>query len=45
MWRSTWKIKEYFNTPRLGAHEGLFIVEDQWSYYNIVTALNYLPQL
>jgi hypothetical protein len=38
------EIKGHFIHPGLGARMGLFILEDQGSYYNVVTALNYLPQ-
>jgi hypothetical protein len=44
MCRSAWKIREHFNCLELGAHKGLFIAEDQVSYYNIVTTLNYMPR-
>jgi hypothetical protein len=45
MWRSAQKIREHFNRPGLGGRVGPFTVEDQGSYYNAITALNYLPQL
>jgi hypothetical protein len=38
------EIKGHFIHLGLGARMGLFILEDQGSYYNVVTALNYLPQ-
>jgi hypothetical protein len=28
----------------LGAHVGLYIMENQRSYYNVVTVLNYIPR-
>jgi hypothetical protein len=34
------KIMKHFNRFKLGARVDLFIVEDQGSYYNIVTDLN-----
>jgi hypothetical protein len=38
------EIKEYFTHPRLGVRVDLFIGEDQGSYYNTITDLNYLSQ-
>jgi hypothetical protein len=40
---STLETREHFNRPGLGACAGLFIAKEQGSYYNIITALNYLP--
>jgi hypothetical protein len=34
---------ELSNHPGPGVRAGLFITGDQWSYYNAITALNYLP--
>jgi hypothetical protein len=44
MWQSTQKIREHLNRPGIGAHAGLFIAEDQGSYYNVVTTPNHQPQ-
>jgi hypothetical protein len=39
------EIREHINRPGLGEHACLFIAEDQVSYYNVVTVLNYLAKL
>jgi hypothetical protein len=44
MWRSSQKFLPINNRPEQGAHTGLFIVEDQRSYYNTLNAPNYLPR-
>jgi hypothetical protein len=38
------KTWEHFNHSKLVLRAGLFIVGDQGSYYNVVTALNYMPR-
>jgi hypothetical protein len=42
-WKRVWKMWELSNHPGPDARAGLFIVGDQRSYYNALTALNYLP--
>jgi hypothetical protein len=37
------KSQSIFHRPKLAARVGLFIVEDQESYYNALNAPNYLP--
>jgi hypothetical protein len=44
MWQEVWKTWQPLNRPEPGARAGLFIVEGQWPYYNVINAPNYLPR-